>query len=240
MRVLTLLGRVAFMTLFAVICTAGVLHMHRPTRRWAFASFCVAMNKRSPEMRALRCEVVGNATGHVLEIGPGPGGNLACYGPEVTAWTGVEPNPEFAPYVAAAAAATERKIRLVDGVAEDLVAAGVADASIDTYVATHVLCSVDDVSQVLAEASRVLKPGGKLFFLEHVLAQDSPTLAFVQQAIAPLWRIFGDGCEFRTQWYELEAAAAAGLFIDLEITFFDAPIKLVIAKPHIKGSATKP
>merc|ERR1712192_246304 len=58
------------------------------------------------------------------------------------------------------------------GVGEDLAAAGIADSSVDAVVMTLVLCTVDDQIKTLSEVKRVLKPGGKFYYMEHIIAQE--------------------------------------------------------------------
>ncbi|MCH8980380.1 MAG: pyridoxal-phosphate dependent enzyme, partial [Armatimonadetes bacterium] len=69
----------------------------------------------------------------------------------------------------------------------------VDDASVDTVVSTLVLCSVRDPKASLAEVVRVLRPGGRLLFLEHV-ASDDPRAARWQRWLQPLWRWLADNC----------------------------------------------
>ena len=67
------------------------------------------------------------------------------------------------------------------------------DSSFDTAVFTLVLCTVPDPAASLAEAARVLRPGGKLLFVEHVRAED-PGLARWQDRLERPWRFLADGC----------------------------------------------
>ena len=126
----------------------------------------------------------------VLEIGPGTGPNLAYY-PSGIRWLGVEPNPYMVPHLRAAAARAGLRVDLRSGLAEHLPA---DDNSMDTVVSTLVLCSVADPEQVLREVLRVLKPGGRFLFLEHVAAPPGTFLRRVQTFIRPFWKLIGDGC----------------------------------------------
>jgi ubiquinone/menaquinone biosynthesis C-methylase UbiE len=126
----------------------------------------------------------------VLEIGPGTGPNLAYYPPGIH-WLGVEPNPHMHPYLLRAVQRAGVDADLRAATAEQLPA---ADNSIDTVVGTLVLCSVSDPVRVLREVHRVLKPGGRFLFLEHVAAPPDTFLRRVQTFICPLWKIIGDGC----------------------------------------------
>ena len=128
--------------------------------------------------------------GNVLEIGPGTGPNLVYYPPGIR-WLGVEPNPYMVPYLRTAAARAGLQVDLRPGTAERLPA---EDNSMDAVVSTLVLCSVTDPAGVLREVRRVLKPGGRFLFLEHVAAPPGTRLRRVQTAIRPLWKIIGDGC----------------------------------------------
>jgi ubiquinone/menaquinone biosynthesis C-methylase UbiE len=128
--------------------------------------------------------------GSVLEIGPGTGPNLSYY-PAGIRWLGVEPNPHMVPYLQAAAGKAGLEVDLRSGTAEQLPA---GDNSMDSIVSTLVLCSVADPERVLREVLRVLKPGGRFLFLEHVAAPPGTFLRRAQRLIGPLWKIIGDGC----------------------------------------------
>ncbi len=65
------------------------------------------------------------------------------------------------------------------------------------------LCSVRDVKQVLSEVDRVLKPGGKVFLLEHIASPEGTLMRRVQDAVGPVWEIALDGCKFSETWKDL-------------------------------------
>jgi len=128
--------------------------------------------------------------GDILEIGPGAGPNLVYY-PKDCRWIGVEPNPFMYPYLRQAAARAGLQIEIQPLVAEKL---PVEDQSMDAVVSTLVLCSVHNPTLGLREILRVLKPGGRFIFLEHVAAPEGTRLRKVQRFIRPLWKRLADGC----------------------------------------------
>ena len=172
----------------------------------------------------------GELEGAVLEIGPGAGVNLPYYRPDVH-WTGVEPNPYAHDYLRREAERLNLAVDIRPGAAEQLPA---RDESIDAVVSSLVLCTVHDVPGALREALRVLKPGGRFVFIEHVAAPAGTWLRSTQRAIRPLWQVLGDGCQpDRETWRAIEDAG----FARVEMTQFRAPVP--IAGPHIAGFAVK-
>lgn len=145
----------------------------------------------SPPIMRQRAKIVPQATGRVLELGVGMGLNLAFYDPDrVESVTGVDPAPELR----ALAEAAPRNPRLAVTVAEGAAEALPFEAgAFDSVVCTFTLCSVQDPAAALAEARRVLKPGGRLFFCEHGLAPD-PGVARWQRRVEPLWKRLAGGC----------------------------------------------
>ncbi|PSC76561.1 methyltransferase 7A [Micractinium conductrix] len=110
--------------------------------------------------------------------------------------TGLDPNPYMREYLQQNLKASgwpAQRFSWVRGQAEAL---PLPDASRDAVVCTLVLCSVDEVAPVLAEAARVLKPGGSLLFIEHTTAglQARPLLWLAQRALEPLQRALADNC----------------------------------------------
>src|ERR1700688_4549950 len=112
-----------------------------------------------------RQRAICGATGLVLEIGVGSGLNLPLYGDAVTEGGGIDPSPGLlAMAERAAATAMPGRARLLEASAESL---PIEDTSVDTVVVTWALCSIPDPAAALAEARRVLRPGGSLRFAEH-------------------------------------------------------------------------
>ena len=173
----------------------------------------------------------GGLSGEVVEIGPGSGVNLA-YLPREVRWTGVEPNPFFHPYLQKEADRLDRPVQLKIGLAEDL---GLKDGSVDAVVGTLVLCSVDRVEAVLEEVLRVLKPGGRFYFLEHVAAPEGSWLGWLQRAVRPVWCRVLDGCHPDRD--TLARISQAG-FSPMQWEAFQAPLPVV--SPHICGFGEKP
>ncbi len=181
------------------------------------------------DLAALKRSLLGNLQGTVLEIGPGTGVNFSYY-PAGIHWIGVEPNPFMLPYLHQEAERQGLKaVEVRQGTAENL---PLAAAAVETVVSTHVLCSVTDLSQVLQEVRRVLKPGGSFVFIEHVAAHDGTWPRRLQDGIAPLWSTLFDHCHpNRETWTVLEQAG----FDHLSYQPFQ--ISFPIVGPHIAGVA---
>jgi ubiquinone/menaquinone biosynthesis C-methylase UbiE len=138
-----------------------------------------------------RAKVVPLASGQVLELGVGMGLNLAFYDPaKVERVTGVDPSPELRAAALAAPRDPALTIDVQDGTAEAL---PFDDARFDCVVCTFTLCSVHAPQAALAEARRMLKPGGRLYYCEHGLSPD-PKLAKWQRRWEPLWTRMAGGC----------------------------------------------
>ena len=141
-------------------------------------------------MRRRRRALLAGARGRVVEIGSGTGLNVGLYPDTVDELILTEPEPGMLAKLERRVARTGRAATIVDAPAGRL---PVADASVDTVVSTLVLCTVDDPERVLREIARVLRPGGRLLFLEHVRS-DSRFLGAVQDRLMPAWRGFAGGC----------------------------------------------
>ena len=138
----------------------------------------------------LRREQLAQATGRTLEIGAGNGFSVPYYTDRVESLTLVEPNPDFREQlVPVLARAVPTEVTVVDG---DVHALDYPDASFDTVTASLVFCSVTDPQRALAEIHRVLKPGGRFLFHEHVRGRG--VRGVVQDLMTPLQRRLADGC----------------------------------------------
>ncbi len=164
----------------------------------------------------------------MVEIGPGAGPNARYLAPG-TRWVCVEPNVHFHPRLRRAAQAHGLDLDLVAGVAEAL---PLADDSADVVLSTLVLCSVRDPAQSLAEVSRVLRPGGRFVFVEHVAAPPGSALQRLQTSLRVPWGWVADGCRPDR---DTEAAIRAAGFASVAVETFRAPLGL--AAPHIAGVA---
>jgi ubiquinone/menaquinone biosynthesis C-methylase UbiE len=168
--------------------------------------------------------------GDVVEIGPGTGPNLRYY-PKDIHWIGIEPNPFMHSYLEQEAQKLGLNIDIRTDTAERF---EFEDNSIDAAVSTLVLCSVPNLPGTLKEIRRILKPGGRFFFLEHVAAPQGTWLRRIQSGIRPIWKVIADGCHSdRETWVALENAG----FKSVNYQQFRAPVPIV--SPQIIGVATK-
>ncbi len=147
-----------------------------------------------PPMAELRAKYVPKAEGNVLEIGIGSGHNLSHYR-DASCVTGLDPAPELTALASRRAAAIKAEVSILQASGEDIPA---ADGQFDSIVCTWTLCSIPNVSQALREMRRVLKPGGRFYFIEHGLAPE-PRVARWQRAIEPVWKVIGGGCHLTRQ-----------------------------------------
>jgi ubiquinone/menaquinone biosynthesis C-methylase UbiE len=155
-----------------------------------FAATYDRLSRKNEELgvRALRQSLLGDARGSVLEIGGGTGANLPFYEGEVESLVVTEPEPAMLRRLQRKAREQAPLAKILRAPAEDL---PFEDSSFDTVVSTLVLCGVDDQQRALREIRRVLKPGGRLLFLEHVRSDD-PKFARFQDRINWLNRFMVD------------------------------------------------
>ncbi len=171
-----------------------------------------------------------NLQGKVLEISPRDGSNLPYY-PKDIHWIGIEQNIDMHSYLQKQAKKLGLKSDVRIGNGEWLDA---EDNSIDTVVSTLVLCSVPNTNYTLQAILRVLKPGGRLLFIEHIAAHQGTLLRKLQNRISPIWKMLGDNCHpDRETWIALEKAG----FNSINYEYFE--VGLPIVSPHIIGVATK-
>ncbi|MDP4510525.1 class I SAM-dependent methyltransferase [Nonomuraea turcica] len=182
-------------------------------------------------MTERRRELLAGLTGEVIEVGAGHGVNFPHYPAEVTHVVAVEPEPRLRAQAQAAAAEAAIHVEVVPGVAQNL---PVADQSVDAVVLCMVLCSLPDVGAALAEARRVLKPGGQVRFLEHGRA-DTPGLARLQDVLdATIWPLMVGGCHLGRD--AETAIQQAGFRIDSLERFLFPPSRTPVSF-HVLGTA---
>jgi len=133
-------------------------------------------------------ELVREAHGETLEIAVGTGRNLQLYSPSVRL-TGIELSDEMLEQARRRAADLGLDASLLQGDAQQL---PFPDASFDTVVCTFALCTIPDDRRAVAEARRVLRPGGTLVLVEHVRSPN-PFVQLIERIGDPLMRrIAGD------------------------------------------------
>lgn len=196
--------------------------------RW-FAAIYDTMN-RAEERGSMGCrrrDLLRDVSGDVLEIGAGTGANFEHY-PESAHVIALEPDPFMLRRAQEKLAKLDRPgIELRQAPAERL---PVPDGSIDAFVSTLVLCTARDVPGALAEARRVLRPGGELRFIEHV--RGDGLRGRIQDFIKPAWNWLGAGCNpnRRTE----QSIRDAGF----EITSLKREMLMPWMVPAISGVAT--
>ncbi len=141
-------------------------------------------------MREIRRNLISAASGRTLEIGAGTGLNLTHYPAAVTDLVLTEPFGPMARRLRDRVATSARIAEVVEAPADRL---PFTDDDFDTVVCTLVLCTVDDVPATLAEIARVLRPGGRLLFSEHVRS-DHPGVARWQDRLERPWMFIAHGC----------------------------------------------
>jgi SAM-dependent methyltransferase len=169
-----------------------------------------------------RWELLGQVRGRTLEIGCGSGFNFEHYpgGLPVTAF-------EVDAERLQAAADRSSPVALVRADAEQL---AWPSQSFDSVVGTLVFCSIPHPAQALAEVQRVLRPGGRLYLVEHVRSQHA-WLGQMQDWLAPVWHWGTGGCNLNR---ETEATVrAAGFEIETLKIGYAGLLKLIIAKPRM-------
>jgi ubiquinone/menaquinone biosynthesis C-methylase UbiE len=133
----------------------------------------------------LRRKLLADASGRVLEVGGGTGANLPFYGPDVESLTITEPEPSMLRRLERRVREQSPATKVLRAPAEGL---PFEDNMFDVAVSTLVLCGVDDQARALGELRRVLRPGGRLIFIEHVRSDD-PGLARWQDRLNGLIRL---------------------------------------------------
>jgi ubiquinone/menaquinone biosynthesis C-methylase UbiE len=180
-----------------------------------------------------RQRLLAGLSGSVLEIGAGNGLNFGHCPPAVTRVAAIEPEPHRRALAESAADGAAVPITVLDGMAERLPA---DDGEDDAVVATLMLCTVRDPVIALREMHRVLRPGGELCFMEHVLAESAGCRRIQRIADATCWPTCFGGCHASR---DAVAAIEAAGFSVRDLDRYQLPNTRVPwpTAPHARGIA---
>jgi ubiquinone/menaquinone biosynthesis C-methylase UbiE len=200
---------------------------------WCYAATYDLFNAPAERagLREQRHELLTQATGATIEIGAGTGLNLPHYPPAVTRLVLIEPNPQMSRRLGRRAARPGRDAEIRGASADRL---PFPDASFDTAVVTFTLCSVPDEQAALKEITRVLAPGGRLLFLEHVRSAD-PRIAAKQDKVPFPYPLIGCHPNRDT----LREINASPLAVE-SVRTGELPKAPKIERPMIVGTARRP
>ena len=190
-------------------------------------------------LREWRRALLADLTGTVVEVGAGTGVNLPLYPATVERLVLTDPSPAMLSRLRAAADrdTTDPGPRSVEVVEAHADALPFDDGEVDAVVSTLVLCSVPDPAAVLAEARRVLRPGGRLVFLEHVAAEDRPARLRWQRRLDHVWPHVAGGCHLDRR---TGVAIADAGFVLGDVTRESARKASPLVRAMIRGTATSP
>ncbi len=169
---------------------------------WLFSRL-LDLAVRNRALAPYRRATVGVARGIVLEIGVGSGLNLGLYPANIDHVYALDPSAELLEMARRRSAKAAVPASFVRASGEQLPFSG---AVFDTVVVTWTLCSIPNPSAALAEMRRVLKPGGRLLFVEHGLSPE-PGVARWQRRLTPCWSRLSGGCHLDRNADELIRAA---------------------------------
>jgi ubiquinone/menaquinone biosynthesis C-methylase UbiE len=182
-------------------------------------------------MRDRRREVLAQARGRTIDVGAGTGANLGLFPKGLTEIVMAEPDPHMSKRLRAKIAESGADVELVEAGAGQL---PFKDESFDTVVFTLVLCTVPDPDAALAEAARILKPGGQMLFVEHVRAEDPGTARWQDRLERP-WKFVADGC--RCNRDTIAKIEASPLTVE-QVEHGELPKSPPIVRPLVWGRAT--
>lgn len=181
-----------------------------------------------------RGELLARVSGRVVEIGAGDGSSFPYYGRDVSELVAVEPEPHLRELAEKQASSSRLAVTVRDGNAEAL---PLEDEAFDAVVSSLVLCSVRDQDGALGELRRVLRPGGRLYFYEHVVADHGVTAAFQRGLDASgVWPTLSGGCHLSRN--TLARMGEAGFTIGTVRRFTSGPERVGV--PFLLGTAERP
>ncbi|EFX73758.1 hypothetical protein DAPPUDRAFT_109556 [Daphnia pulex] len=220
--------------LFASFWKRAMIEYHSTMREMKKSHFDSMQRQKSADVDLRKKSVL-----RILEIGAGPGANFEFF-PKNSKLMVVEPNAFFEPLFFE----NENKYpdiqmdKFIVSNAEDM--KEVEDNSVDIVVSTLVLCSVTSVEQTLKEVHRVLAPGGKFYYWEHVHDKPETWLCLIQSILSPVWCFLFDGCNLNRSIDQ--TVLGCKVFSQVEQKRFNIPLKKGIwgiIRVHVMGQATK-
>lgn len=185
-------------------------------------------------LSAWRSELLADVGGRVLEVGAGTGVNLPLYPPTVRQIVMSEPDPFMRSQLESRLTfESSIPVDVSDGSLESL---PFPDGEFDVVTCMLVLCSVPDLTGAIDEMRRVLTPGGRLVFMEHVAADNRPDRLKWQRRLEPLWKRISGNCHLtrRTE----RAIVDGGFHID-RIKRESMRKAVPVARPTIRGVAVR-
>ena len=193
--------------------------------------YCIDFAMSGSDLSEYRQQLLADVSGDILEIGFGTGLNLPYYPDKINKITTIDPNPGMRrrsrSRIEASGITVDYKVLNGESIP-------MADASFDSVVCTWTLCSIPLVDKAIAEIYRLLKPGGKFFFIEHGLSQDD-SIKVWQNRLTPIQKIIADGCHLNRQI----DAIVKRKFVNVTIEQFYAPKLPKIIGYMYRGVAIK-
>lgn len=184
-------------------------------------------------LREMRRDLLSRASGRTIDLGAGTGANIDLFGESATELVLAEPDPHMVRRLRPRLARSGLDAEVVVAPAGCL---PFEDATFDTAVFTLVLCTVPDPSAALAETARVLRPGGRLLFLEHVRSEEPGTARWQDRLERP-WRFLADGCHCNR---DTLATISASPFEITDSRRGALPKAAPIVRPLLSGAARRP
>jgi ubiquinone/menaquinone biosynthesis C-methylase UbiE len=154
--------------------------------------YLIDLSLSDPKIGRLRREILADVTGEILEIGFGTGLNLLYYPERVDRIATVDPNASRHRITGKRIAESSIRVdhHILSGEALPM-----ANDVFDSVVSTFTLCTIPDVEGAIAQIHRVLKPGGRFFFIEHGLSNE-PDVQVWQHRLTPIQKRIAGGCHF--------------------------------------------
>jgi SAM-dependent methyltransferase len=218
------------MTTTAPLTRAEPVHRHHPDRDWANATFFASIDwYLHRRLGARKQELFADLPSVVVELGAGAGASMRYLAPG-TRLIAIEPSPSMHRALRRRAARYGIDLEVRQELAEST---GLATASVDAVICTLVLCTVQDQAAALAEVHRILRPGGRFVFIEHVAAASGPLRA-LQRVLRRPWRYVFEGCCLER---DTAAAISASGFADVRLERERLGGVFVPVWPQISGVA---